>query len=115
MPCYVFEHPKTGEQIEMVQSINDKHVYVDEDDIKWNRVWFAPNASVSTQLNPDDPRQFIEKTRDQRGTVGDLFDQAKEASEKRKQKLGYDPVKKKYYEEWSKKRKGKKHPNSHED
>jgi hypothetical protein len=115
MPCYVFEHPKTGEQKEIIQSVKDKHSYVDEEGVKWNRVWFVPNASIDSQLDVNNPRQFVEKTRDQKGTMGDLFDQAKEASEKREQKLGYDPVKKKYYEEWSKKRGGKKHPNSHKD
>ena len=44
--------------------------------------------------------------------MGDLFDQAREASDKRaKQNGGQDAVKKDYYEKWSKDRNGKRHPN----
>ena len=39
------------------------------------------------------------------------MDRAKEAGEKRKDKLGYDPVQKKWFEDYSKQRKGKRHPN----
>lgn len=45
--------------------------------------------------------------------MGDLWDRSQELSEKRKKLYGgEDPVKKKYYDNWSKKRKGKVHPKS---
>ena len=34
-----------------------------------------------------------------KGTVGELWDRSRELSEKRKDKLGYDPVKKKYLDD----------------
>ena len=34
-----------------------------------------------------------------------------EASEKRKDKLGYDPVQKKWFDSYAKQRNGRKHPN----
>ena len=110
MPCYVFEHPKTGQTIEVIQSVKEEHVYVDEDGTEWNRVFTVPNASVDTA--PLSANQFVEKTKHQKGSMGDLFDQAREASDKRaKQNGGQDPVKKDYYEKWSKDRNGKRHPN----
>jgi hypothetical protein len=43
--------------------------------------------------------------------MGDLWDRSQELSDKRKKLYsGEDPVKKKYYKDWSKKRKGKVHP-----
>ena len=37
------------------------------------------------------------------------MDQSRELSQKRKDKLGYDPVQQKYFKEYSKKRNGIKH------
>jgi hypothetical protein len=109
MPCYVFEHPTTREVIEVVQSMKEEHVYVDEEGVEWDRVFAVPNASVDT--TPLNPNQFVEKTRNQKGSMGDLFDQAKEASDKRaKVHGGEDPVKKEYFKKWSKDRNGKIHP-----
>ena len=41
-----------------------------------------------------------------------MFDRSAELSEKRRKIYGKDPVKEKYYKDWSKKRKGKVHPKS---
>ena len=47
-----------------------------------------------------------------KGTVGDLLDKSSELSNQRAQENGgVDPLKKKYYENYSKERKGAKHPN----
>ena len=43
------------------------------------------------------------------GTLGDTIDASKEAAEKRKQLYGHDPVQKKFFKEYSGKRKGLKH------
>ena len=43
-------------------------------------------------------------------TYGDLFDKSAEASEKRAQKFGKDPIKEKKYAEYSKMTNGKMHP-----
>jgi hypothetical protein len=44
-----------------------------------------------------------------KGTYGDLLDYSAELSEKRASKDGEDPLKRKYFEEYKKKRGGKKH------
>ena len=49
MPLYTYEHPETGETLDVVQGMNDEHVYVSEDGIKWNRV--TPSEVQSSLLN----------------------------------------------------------------
>ena len=38
MPLYVFKHPKTGEQIEIVQKMDEEHIYIDKNGLKWERM-----------------------------------------------------------------------------
>jgi hypothetical protein len=109
MPQYLYRNPKTGETKEVVQSIHDKHEY-SEDGINWERVFLVPQAATDTKIDPMSARDFIEKTGRKKGTMGDMFDMSKEASLKRKDKMGKDPLKEKHLEDWSKKRKGRKPP-----
>lgn len=109
MPLYTYEHPETGEEIDLVQSMSEEHIYVDESGIKWNRVFSSPNASIDSDIDPFSSKSFIEKTGKAEGTYGEMIDRSKEMSEKRKNKLGYDPLQKKYFKEYSKKRNGIKH------
>lgn len=39
MPSYTFQHPKTSEVIEVLQSMTEKHEYFDKDGVEWSRVW----------------------------------------------------------------------------
>jgi len=109
MPVYQFAHPEHPIVIEVFQNMKDEHVYTDEDGVQWNRVWSAPNASVDTQVDPFDSKRFIDSTKDSKGTLGELWDRSKEAADKRVEKLGYDPVKQKYFKNYSKNRNGMKH------
>lgn len=108
MPLYTFEHPETNESIDLVFSMNDEKIYIDENGIKWNRVFSSPNAALDLNADPFSSKGFVEKT-NSKGTMGDLMSRSQEMSEKRKNKLGYDPVQKKYFQEYSKKRRGIKH------
>jgi len=110
MPYYDFSHPETGEVTEVFQSMLDKHEYIDENGVKWNRVFTVPNAGVDTiNLDPFSSKDFLKKT-SKEGSVGDLMDRSKEMSEKRKQKEGFDPIQKKYFKDYSEKRRGRCHP-----
>ena len=116
MPEYLYQHPDTEETKSIIQSIHDKHEYIDEQGIKWNRVYTVPQMGIDTKMNAStSEREFSEKTKNKRGTLGDMFDKSKELSEARKKMYGKDPVKKKYWDNWSKKRKGKKHPEMFKD
>ena len=111
MPIYQFIHPDTEEVIELVQSMKEDHVYIDEKGVEWKRVWNVPQASFDTQVDANDKNAWMRKMENKKTTVGDMAAQGEELSRKRSaQNGGEDPVRRKYFDDWSKKRKGKKHP-----
>ena len=109
MPLYTFQHPDTEEVLDVVQNMTEKHFYIDENGVEWRRVWHNPNASMDTSIDPNSSKDFVEKTRDKRGTMGDLWDAAREAGEKRKAADGTDRVQQKWFKDYSKGRKGIRH------
>ncbi len=114
MGVYIFQNPKTGTIKEVFQKISEEHIFVDEKGLKWDRIFTIPHASIDTQIDAFSERDFSEKMKKKKGTVGDLMDASKEASEKRQSIAGKDPTKEKYFKNWSKKRMGRKHPKSEE-
>ena len=111
MPLYIFQHPDTGEEMEVVQSMKDEHVYTDAEGVEWNRVFFAANASIDTQADCFSKKDFVRRTAKQGMTVGDMWDLSKEMSNQRTKKSGKDPIKEKHFKNYEKKRKGLKHDN----
>ena len=105
MPEYIYEHPETGEQVIVLQSIHEEHAY-EIDGVAYDRVYTIPNTSMDTQIDPHSAKDFREKAK---GTIGDLWDQSAEASAKRAERHGEDPVKKQYYKDYAEKRQGAKH------
>lgn len=108
MGIYIFENIKTGETKEVFQNMLDEHTY-SENGVKWNRVFFVPQASIDARWDIDSPQDFSNKVASKRGKIGDVWDRSKELSEKRASRDGVDPVKEKYKQEWSKKRNGRKY------
>jgi hypothetical protein len=111
MPQYCYQHPKTKKIIEVVQRMTEKHVYVDSKGVEWNRVFTVPQGSVKDK-EPTNQQEFAEYTGKRKGSLGDMYDKSKELSEKRASRSidGVDPVKRKYWKNYSKTRRGKKHP-----
>lgn len=109
MPIYLYRNPKTDEIVEVLQTINEDHVF-SKDGVKYERVFTVPNASIDTQIDPRSQKDFVLKTRDKKETLGSMWDRSKEASEKRIQKDGVDPVQENFYKKYAQKRKGKAHP-----
>lgn len=109
MPLYIYEHPTTHEIKEIVQRMIDAHEY-SEGGVKWNRIFQKPQANTTGTVDPFSAKDFVNKTRDGRGTLGELWDRSAELSEKRKDKLGHDPIKEKAIADYAKKTGGKKHP-----
>lgn len=111
MASYIYEHPETGELTEVVQGMNEKHEFFDENGIQWNRVYTVPQIGIDVKnINPFSKKDFLKKT-DKPGSVGDLLDRSKEFSERRKDKEGIDTIEQKYYSDYSKIRHGRKHIN----
>ena len=108
MPIYIYKHPEEDIYEEVVQGMNDPHVF-SKDGIEWQRVFLSPNAAISSSDDPFSSNAFVEKTANMKGTFGDMMDYSAELSEKRAEKSGgEDPLKKKMFSDYEK-RVGKKH------
>lgn len=113
MPLYVYFNSQTDEYKEIIQKMNDVHEYSGEngDETTWKRVFFVPNASFDSKIDPFKASEFARKTGSKKGTYGDLLDKSAELSQQRADITGgADPVKAKYFENYSKTRRGGKHP-----
>jgi hypothetical protein len=108
MPVYLFRHPGTDLVIEELQKMNDPHVYIDDDGVEWERVWTSPNAGIDTKLDGS-KKSFMKYTADKKGNMGDLWDASRRCSDIREKQRGKDPVKDKYFKNYSERRRGKKH------
>lgn len=107
MPVYIYQHPETKETKEVFQEMNAKHVYF-EDGVEWNRVFTPFRISIDNKLDPFSESDFMKKTENKKGTIGDWQDISKELSEKREKIAGVDPVKENLFSDYEKKT-GKKH------
>lgn len=102
MPIYLYRNPTNGDVVEIIQRMTEAHIY-EKDGVKYERVFLSPQASIDTNINPNSSKDFVEKTRNKKGSVGDLWTKSEELAHKRG-----DPDAK--YKYWSQKRNGKVHP-----
>ena len=113
MALYLYENVETGEVREVAQGMNDVHEYHGEDGSEkglWRRVYVNPTISSDTQIDAFDSNAFANSVADKKDSYGDLFNRSAEASEKRAQRYGKDPVKEKYYADYNNMTNGKLHP-----
>ena len=112
MPEYLYQHPDTKEVITLLQKMTDEHEFIDTEGVKWQRLFGHVGLSMDSQaIDPFSEKQFLEKTANMKGTMGDMMDYSKELSQQREAQLGKeDPVKRKAFNEYKKKR-GIAHPN----
>jgi hypothetical protein len=115
MALYIFQHPKTKEVQEVIQTMSETHIY-EKDGVQWVRIFAVPalatgDTPTMNDINPFDNQAFIKKTGKMHVTQGDLWDASAELSEKRAKKHGgIDPIKAKAVSDYAKKTGGKKHP-----
>ena len=110
MPFYLYENPESGEVIELMQGMNDEHVYIDPNGLNWTRLFTSPNANFDTQVDPFSQSDYRKATDNKKGTLGDLMDYSKDLSEQRASKNGgVDPVAEKHRDRHEKNT-GQKHP-----
>lgn len=96
-PAYDFINDKTGEIKELVFTMAEEKIYIDETGYQWRRLFSVPTAGMDTKLDVWDANSFTKKTGNMKGNLGNLFDMSREASEKRAQEAGgIDPQKKEY-------------------
>ena len=110
MPIYEYQHPETGETLELVQGMKDNHTHVDEEGVEWLRVWSSPNAAIDTEINPYSEKDFMRCTAKKGMTYGDMADLSTKLSQKRERNQDGDHVKRKTIEKYEKNT-GKAHPN----
>ena len=110
MPEYLYKNPDTGEEVSVVQGVNEEHVYQKEG-VSYERVFLAPHARIDSlsNINADSSKDFVNKTKGKNMTYGDMWDASAELSSKREDKHGADKVKSKFFENHAKKRGGLKH------
>ncbi len=114
MPLYLFQHIKTGEVHEVMYHMNDAKDYRGPKGKArvgaWKRVYLKPRAAFdSLPVDPFSSKDFARVT-NKKGLVGDMWERSAEMSAKRAEKEGADPVKNRFYRQYSAKRKGHKHP-----
>lgn len=110
MPLYVFSHPKTGELREIFFHMNDEKSYQDDEGVNWVREYGSPQLNTNGTVDAWDKKGFVNQT-SSGGTIGDLLDRSSDLSKERaSQSGGVDPVKEKYYKQYSKERNGALHP-----
>lgn len=106
MPIYSFSHPETGEIKDLFFNMNDDKSYTDDNGVEWIREYCSPELNANGSIDPWDSKSFVSKT-SKGGTVGDLLDRSSDLSKERaSQNGGVDPVKEKYYKNYSKNRNG---------
>ena len=112
MPEYLYQHPQSEEYKYIFLGMEDIHEYVDDDGVEWNRIFTTTQLSAVTigEIDPFDKNDFINKTAQKKGSYGDLLDASRDLGRQRKEKLGYDPVQNKYFDDFSKSRRGLRHP-----
>ena len=102
MPLYEFINDDTQETIDVFFHMNDEKRFIDENGKEWRRLYSSPNAAVDTKIDPFSAKQFVEKTGNKKGSVGDLMDRSSELSKIRAQKEGKDSVREKYIANYQK-------------
>lgn len=107
MPEYIYEHPETKESVIVWQSVHEEHVY-EINGVSYDRVYTVPQASIDTRIDPYSAKDFRNKAKGK--NIGELWDRSAELSAQRTAKEGRDPVKEKFFKDYSKRRKGAKHP-----
>lgn len=108
MPEYLFKNPETGEVKSIIQGINEVHEY-SENGKQWSREFTVPQASIDTNYDEMSAKDFVEKTRNKKGTLGEIWDKSKELSQKRTEVAGHDSIREKVEKRY-KDRTGKDHP-----
>ncbi len=113
MPIYLFEHTKTGAIHEVAYHMSEAKDYRGPNGKAaagvWRRVWTKPQAAIDTRVDPYSAKDFVKAT-NRPGKMADLWDRSADLSAKREEKEGVDPIKQTFYETYSKRRKGAKHP-----
>jgi len=105
MALYDFEHIRTGEIQTVFFRMNDEKIYCgpnNDQKGEWRRIFTVPNAAIDCKIDPYSKTEFVEKTRNKKGSVGDLMDESARLSKIRAEKNGQDPIKEGFLKKYKK-------------
>lgn len=110
MPVYTFKYKNN--YIDIVMGMDDPHEVFCENGELLERIWSKPQAHIKENFDINNSKEFSYKTGKMKGSLGDITNLSEELSQKRAKNSdnGRDPVKDKFFDNWSKKRHGKTHP-----
>jgi hypothetical protein len=102
MPLYLFTNQDETETVDVFFHMNDEKRFFGPDGKEWRRVFTVPGAAIdsSSKIDPYSKRDFVNKTANKKGSVGNLLDEAKSLSLQRAEKEGRDPIKEKFLEKY---------------
>ena len=112
MPTYIYRDLESGETKEVIQRMDEEHVYF-ENGIMFERVFTVPHPPVIdsiSNINPFSPKEYVHATGKKKGTLGDLFTASAELSEKRTASAGVDHIKESSWKNYEKSRPNSVHP-----
>ena len=69
MPEYIYQHPDSEEYKLILQGINDVHEYIDDEGVKWNRIFTTPQVSTVGSIDPFSQNDFVNKTAQKKGLM----------------------------------------------
>lgn len=103
MGLYLYKNPETEEILEIVQTMNEPHTY-EKDGVIYKRLWTVPKAAINTRVDAYNASDYDKAINKPGTTLGEAWDYSAELSEKRADKEGVDPIKKKYDDNYMSKR-----------
>lgn len=102
MPIYSFINDETKQTIDIFFHMNDEKKFIDPEGKQWRRIFAVPNAAIDCKIDPYSKTEFVEKTRNKKGSVGDLMDESARLSKIRAEKNGRDPIKEGFLKKYKK-------------
>lgn len=113
MPQYVFakvSNPEvTQDLFYAMKDVPSVGTVITIEGAQWRRCFTKPRMGVDTQCDPHSARDFVKAT-NKKDSVGSMWDRSKEMSLKRAEKDGVDNVKETFYRDYTRRRKGRVHP-----
>ena len=110
MPIYTYENQTTLEKRDVIQTMNEDHVYFGdgiEEEAEWKRVFTPLSFSMASSASIKDPfkkESFLAATEGKKMTLGDMWDLSGEMSQQRAEQAGgEDPVQREHFDAYEKK------------
>lgn len=110
MPLYQYICEETGEIKDLIQGMNEPHVFEPKDGKVWKRLFGVPEAAIDSKWDALSSKKFVEMSGKKKGTMKDIWSKSGELSQERVRIMGKDPLREKFKSDWSKERNNRPFP-----